>query len=89
MFSEYSTFRPRVIFYILKEIKATLALSLLKDPDCIIIDLTKLSIQLINIYNATHPNIANSIPTIQCNNILPNQLPKETIILGDFNTHHP
>ena len=77
------------MFYILKEIRATLAPSSPKDPDCIIIDLTELSIQLINIYNATHPNIANSKPTIQRNNILPNQLLKETIILGDFNTHHP
>jgi len=42
VFPKYSAFRPRVIFYILKEIRATLALSLLKDPDCIIIDLTKL-----------------------------------------------
>ena len=52
------------MFYILKEIRATLAFSLLKDPDYIIIDLTELSIQLINIYNTTYPNIANSIPTI-------------------------
>jgi len=89
VFPEYSAFRPRVMFYILKEIRATLAPSSPKDPDCIIIDLTELSIQLINIYNATHPNIANSKPTIQRNNILPNQLLKETIILGDFNTHHP
>ena len=64
MFPKYSTFRPKVIFYILKEIKATLVLSLLKDLNYIIIDLTELSIQLINIYNVTHPNIANSIPTI-------------------------
>jgi len=89
VFPEYSAFRPRVMFYILKEIRATLAPSSPKDPDCIIIDLTELSIQLINIYNATHPNIANSKPTIQRNNILPNQLLKETIILGDFNTRHP
>ena len=75
------------MFYILKEIRATLALSSPKDPDCIIIDLIDL-LQLINIYNASHPNIANSIPTIQ-RNILLNQIPKETIILGDFNTHHP
>jgi len=88
VFPEYSAFRPRVIFYILKEIRATLALSSLKDPDYIIIDLTELPVQLINIYNTTHPNIANSIPTIQCN-ILLNQIPKETIILRDFNTHHP
>ena len=64
VFPEYSAFRPRVMFYILKEIRATLAPSSPKDPDCIIIDLTELSTQLINIYNATHPNIANSKPTI-------------------------
>ena len=77
------------MFYIVKGIRTNLAPTLLKDPDCIIIDLTESSIQLVNIYNATHPDIANSIPTIQRNNILPNQIPMKSIILGDFNTHHP
>ena len=57
-----------------------------KDPDYIIINI--INIQLINIYNATHPNILNSIPTIQRRGLLPNRL-KNTIILEDFNIHHP
>ena len=57
-----------------------------KDPDYIIINI--INIQLINIYNATHPNILNSIPTIQRRGLLPSRL-KNTIILGDFNTHYP
>jgi len=89
VFPEYSAYRPRVMFYIVKGIRTNLAPTSPKDPDCIIIDLTESSIQLVNIYNATHPDIANSIPTIQRNNILPNQIPMKSIILGDFNTHHP
>jgi len=89
LFPEYSAFRPRVMFYVIKDLKTNLAPSSPKDPDCIIIDLTESSIQLVNIYNATHPNIANSLPTIQRNNILLNQILRKSIILGDFNTHHP
>lgn len=83
------TVRPRVMYYILKTYKINLALTLPKDPDCIIIDLIDLKIQLINIYNATHPNILNSIPTIQRKGLLPAKLAGNTIIVGDFNTHHP
>jgi ribonuclease HI len=83
------TVRPRVMYYILKTYKTSLALISPKDPDCIIIDLIDLKIQLINIYNATHPNILNSIPTIQRKGLLPAKLADNTVIVGDFNTHHP
>lgn len=89
VFPEYSAHRPRAMFYILKTYKASLATTSPKDPDCIIIDLVELNTQLVNIYNATHPNISNSIPTIQRDNILTTHLARKTIILGDFNTHHP
>ncbi len=85
----YEAFRPRTLFYIARNIKANLASISPQDPDCVIIDLVDLNIQLINIYNATHPNIPNSIATIQRDNLLPNVLANNTIILGDFNTHHP
>src|ERR1700710_2186314 len=85
----YSTFRPRVLFYILKDYKVNLASISPLDPDCIIIDIIDQNIQLINIYNASHPNIDNSIATIQRENLLPNLLAKNTILLGDFNTYHP
>ena len=85
----YSTFRPRVLFYILKDYKVNLASISPLDPDCIIIDIIDQNIQLINIYNASHPNIDNSIATIQRENLLSELLAKNTIILKDFNTHHP
>src|SRR6201746_2843977 len=89
LFPNYSTFRPRVLFYISREYIVNLAPISPLDPDCIIIDLINLNIQLINIYNASHPNIDNSIATIQRENLLPNLFAKNTILLGDFNTHHP
>src|ERR1700709_1878726 len=84
----YSTFRPRVLFYISREYIVNLAPISLVDPDCIIIDLINQNIQLVNIYNASHPNIENSLPILQ-RNILPKLINKKTIFLGDFNTHHP
>jgi hypothetical protein len=85
----YGSFRPRVVLYILNHINATLAPSSPQDPDCIIIDLAELNIQLINVYNATHPSIPNSIKTLERPGIIPNSLAHNTILLGDFNTHHP
>ena len=35
----YGPFRPRTLFYIVKDYTANLALSLLLDPDCTIIDI--------------------------------------------------
>lgn len=77
------------MLYILKTYKASIATTLPRDPDCIIIDLDELNTQLVNIYNATHPNIPSSILIIQRDNILPTHLARKAIILGDFNTHHP
>ena len=85
----YGAFRPRTLFYISREFRANLAPISPQDPDCIILDLIELNIQLINVYNATHPSIPNSIATIQRTGILPNSLAINTILLGDFNTHHP
>ena len=82
----YSLVRPRTVFYILNRITAILAPNSLQDLDYIIIDV--LGIQFINIYNAVHLNIPNSIPTIQ-RGILPSAFKSRTILLGDFNTHHP
>ena len=59
-----------------------------KDPDYIIIDI-KDNTQIINIYNTSYPEAPNIIPTIQRSNLLPNSLKYSTIILGDFNIHHP
>src|ERR1700709_1411166 len=88
LFLNYSTFRPRVLFYISREYIVNLVPISPLDPDYIIIDLIDLNIQLINIYNTSYPNIDNSIATIQRENLLPNLLAKNTILLEDFNIHH-
>src|ERR1700710_706903 len=85
----YSTFRPRVLFYILKDYKVNLASILPLDPNCIIINIINQNIQLINIYNISHCNIDNSIAIIQRENLLSDLLTKNTILLEDFNTHYP
>ena len=45
--------------------------------------------QLINFYNAIHPEDPNSILTILREDILPTSLYNNSLLLGDFNTHHP
>src|ERR1700691_3452145 len=85
----YGTFRPRTLFYIQRNLEANLASISPQDPDCTILNIFDLNTQLINIYNATHPNIPNSIETIQRSSIIPTSLFSKTILLGDFNTHHP
>jgi hypothetical protein len=45
--------------------------------------------QLINLYNAVHLKDLNSLLTILKEDILPNTLYNSTLLLGDFNTHHP
>ena len=82
------TIRPRVLFYIVRGLKASLAPNTPKDGDCIIIDLyTEFAIQIINVYNAKELNKPNSIETIQ--RAIPSSLNSNTILLGDFNTHDP
>ena len=85
----YGAFRPRTLFYVLRTFRANLASISPQDPDCVTIELIDYNIQLINIYNAIHPNIINSVATIQRDNLLPSVLATNTILLGDFNAHHP
>ena len=87
MLPNYGAFRPRTLFYVSQDLRANLAQILPKDPDYVIIDI--FYFQLVNIYNATHPNIPNSLATIQRVGIIVNSLAKNTIILGDFNTNQP
>jgi hypothetical protein len=83
----YGSFRPRTLFYIVKDYRASLAPNSPKDPDCIIINIED-NTQIINIYNASHPEAPSIVPIIQ-RDLLPNSLKNNTVILGDFNTHHP
>ena len=83
--------RPRTLIYVARELQASLAQNSPSDPDCLIIDLSLgvLKMQLINFYNAIHPEDPNSILTILREDILPNTLFDSSLLLGDFNTHHP
>ena len=83
--------RPRTLFYIARELQASLASNSLSDPDCLIIELIlgALKMQLINVYNAIHPEDPNSILTILREDILPTTLDNSSLLLGDFNIHHP
>jgi len=88
VFSDNSSLRPRAMFYIVNTIRASLAPNSPKHPDCVIIDLeTEFAIQIVNVYNAKHPNDPNSIPIVDSG--LDHLLTYSTILLGDFNTHHP
>src|ERR1700709_1933833 len=88
LFPNYSTFRPRVLFYILKDYKVNLALISLIDTNYIIIDLIDQNIQLVNIYNTSYSNIEDLLSLLQ-RNILSKLLNNKTIFLGDFNIYHP
>src|ERR1700710_366016 len=83
LFPNYSTFRPRVLFYISREYIVNLVSISPLDSNCIIIDLIDLNIQLINIYNTSHPNIEDSLPILQ-RNILPNVYIQEHLFSRTF-----
>ena len=45
--------------------------------------------QLINVYNITYLEDFNSILTILREDVLPTTLEDSSLLLGDFNIHHP
>ena len=59
----YGPFRPRTLFYIVKDYRANLVPSLLLDPDCTIIDIED-NTQILNIYNISYPELPNTIPLV-------------------------
>jgi hypothetical protein len=83
--------RPRTLVYVARELQASLAQNSPSDPDYLIIDLSLgvLKMQLINFYNAIHPEDPNSILTILREDILPTTLYNSSLLLGDFNTYYP
>jgi hypothetical protein len=80
------------MFYILKDIISTLAPNLLENPNCIILRINSLKIDIINVYNDKYPEIPNSLPFIKREYFSSLNLNKEAfkyILIGDFNMYHP
>jgi hypothetical protein len=87
----YGTLRPRTLFYIARELQASLASNSPSNPNYLIIELIlgALKMQLINVYNITHPEDPNSILTILREDVLPTTLEDSSLLLGDFNIYYP
>ena len=83
--------RPRTLIYVARELQASLAQNSPSNPNYLIIDLSlgALKMQLINFYNAIHPEDPNSILTILRENILPTTLYNSSLLLGNFNIYYP
>ena len=82
--------RPRTLVYFLRSntlVLASLASSSPEDPDVLVLDLIEgqHKVQLVNIYNEDNQSNQRTIERwLYSYQVLPN-----TIIAGDFNTHHP
>ncbi len=87
---KHGSLRPRTLFYISKALSfINIAVESPSDPDCLILDISNgnSKIQIINIYNKKD---LNGTGTYTVNRgVIPNPLYQYSIILGDFNTHHP
>jgi hypothetical protein len=85
--------RPRTLCYISKNLAPGISTSLAstspRDPDCLIIDIQNrgTKIQLINIYN--EKDLSGSRVYTLKRGVIPAPLSQNSIILGDFNIHHP
>jgi hypothetical protein len=86
----YGTLRPRTLFYVARELRASLAQNSPSNPNYLIIDLSLdiLKMQLINFYNIVYLENPNSILTILRENILPTTLYNSSLLLGDFNIYY-
>jgi hypothetical protein len=60
------------------------------DPDLLVLVVAENNnmIELVNIYNETSLIEGNSLKTIE-RALLPRAISAKSVILGDFNTHHP
>jgi hypothetical protein len=89
----HGVLRPRTLCYISKNlgysINTALASNSPQDPDCLIIDIQSrgTKIQLINLYN--EKDLGGSGAYTLNRGIIPGLPVQNSIILGDFNTHHP
>ena len=87
----HGLYRPRVIYYVSKDIAASLSRDSPLDPDYIVIDV--LDLKLVNFYNNFSQNVelepnSNTSYTIYRDFFL-GLIDSKTILLGDFNAHYP
>jgi hypothetical protein len=85
------TYRPRTLVYIARSLKplVTIASSSPRDSDLLVVDITEgqLKIQLLNIYNEKDQAETDLYTLQRC--LFPRELQPNSLLLGDFNTHHP
>ena len=87
----HGLYRPRVIYYISKNIAISLSRDSLLDPNCVVIDVFNL--KLVNVYNNFSQNIKIELNSTTSHTIYRDffldLIDSKTILLGDFNAHHP
>ena len=85
------TLRPRTLVYVSRTFQPTVNLAKESplDPDLLVIDIVEgnQKIQLLNVYNEAN-QLGTGPKTIE-RALYPFTLYKDSILLGDFNTHHP
>jgi hypothetical protein len=83
--------RPRTLIYVSKAFRplVSLAISSPKDPDLLAIDIIEgnAKIQLLNVYNEADQARLGPKTLERC--LFQQLLSPYTVLLGDFNTHHP
>ena len=84
-------YRPRTLVYIARELssRVTLNPTTLHDPDLLVVDVLvgKSKTQLVNVYNEADQSGLGPSTLSRC--LYDRQLAPRSIVLGDFNTHHP
>ncbi len=84
------THRPRTLVYMARSFKplVTIASSSPRDPDLLIIDVIEgpSKIQLLNIYNEKDQAESGLLTLERC--LFSRELQPNSLLLGDFNTHH-
>jgi retrotransposon-encoded endonuclease len=87
----FGDYRPQTFAYILKRYKPIVSLSQSSpnDPDLLVIDIKTKSakLQVLNIYN--EKDQANIGPKTLNRCLYQREIERNTVLVGDFNTHHP
>ena len=87
----HGLYRPRAIYYVSKNIATSLSHDSPLDPDCVVIDV--FGLKLVNIYNNSTQNVElelnSTISYTIYRDFFLDLIDSRTILLGDFNAHHP